>query len=225
MEEWPSAGRRTLSSSCRWVVVPVCVLSLLAYFYWGSLRPANFRTTRPRPGHLYKADPATVSAQDEEQGALPFCTGDQYRRGSWIKFAGSPQYDICARHLHRNCAAIDNFNHPNGSTRIGLSLQWRWRPHDCSLRAVAPESLLEILAKRGRKIRYVGDSLNTDMSQSMQCLLGQEHEHLVSNVREDRLGCPTDVPLAIPNTVPSDSGCGEMERDSKGHATTGRTGG
>ncbi|KAL9184746.1 hypothetical protein ACHAXT_012716 [Thalassiosira profunda] len=36
------------------------------------------------------------------------------------------------------------------------------------------------------------------MSQSMQCLLGQEHEHLVSNVREDRLGCPTDVPIGDP---------------------------
>jgi len=41
---------------------------------------------------------------------------------------------------------------------------------------------------QSRRILFVGDSLNTDMKNSMECMLGSRHASLVA-VREDLLGC------------------------------------
>ncbi len=124
---------------------------------------------------------------------MPVCNGHQYRNGRWRKSNTPVAYDLCKRHLHRNCAAIDNFNQLNGSMRVDQSLQWQWHPHNCNLHKFTPQSLKELLLPLGggrRRIIYVGDSLNHDMSQSMRCLLGEEQEDLVSLIRSDRLGCP-----------------------------------
>jgi hypothetical protein len=127
------------------------------------------------------------------------CTGDQYREGKWVKSQTTVDFDLCTHHLDWNCAAIDNFNQLNGSMRVGLSLQWKWVPQHCTLHKFSPESMRELLQTKGRKIRYVGDSLNQGMAESMQCLLGKEYEHHVSHVRFDYLGCPDNLPTYTPD--------------------------
>ncbi|KAL3373280.1 hypothetical protein AABB24_005339, partial [Solanum stoloniferum] len=57
-------------------------------------------------------------------------------------------------------------------------LYWRWQPHSCSIPSFNATLMLESL--RGKRMLFVGDSLNRGQFVSMVCLL---HQHLPENAK------------------------------------------
>ncbi|CAN6478355.1 unnamed protein product [Victoria cruziana] len=47
--------------------------------------------------------------------------------------------------------------------------KWRWQPHGCNISRLDPKDMLERL--RGKRLAFVGDSLNRNMWRSLICLL------------------------------------------------------
>lgn len=47
--------------------------------------------------------------------------------------------------------------------------RWRWQPHDCNIPRLNATDMLELL--RGKRLAFVGDSLNRNMWESLVCIL------------------------------------------------------
>lgn len=85
-------------------------------------------------------------------------------RGKWVKDEGEPYY------WPGSCPFIDvDFDcHKNGRPDDGF-LRWRWQPYGCNITRLNATDFLERL--RGRRLIFVGDSLNRNMWESLVCIL------------------------------------------------------
>ncbi|ONK55772.1 uncharacterized protein A4U43_C10F830 [Asparagus officinalis] len=54
-------------------------------------------------------------------------------------------------------------------------VKWRWKPKDCDLQRIDGKKMLEML--RGKRLAFVGDSLNRNMWESLACILGNSLEN------------------------------------------------
>ncbi|KAL0286899.1 UNVERIFIED_CONTAM: protein trichome birefringence-like 1 [Sesamum calycinum] len=84
--------------------------------------------------------------------------------GKWVKDDSPPLYE------RGSCPHIDEpFNcYLNGRPDYGYE-NYRWQPHHCKLPRLDGGKMLNFF--RGKRIVYVGDSLNRNMWESMVCLL------------------------------------------------------
>ncbi|KAI5078342.1 hypothetical protein GOP47_0006013 [Adiantum capillus-veneris] len=84
--------------------------------------------------------------------------------GKWIRDDTYPLYD------HGSCPYADEaFNcHTNGRPDKEYA-RWRWAPRDCSVPRFNGTDMLERL--RGKRIVFVGDSLNRNQWESLLCML------------------------------------------------------
>ncbi|KAK4441508.1 protein trichome birefringence-like 1 [Sesamum alatum] len=84
--------------------------------------------------------------------------------GKWVKDDSPPLYE------RGSCPHIDEpFNcYVNGRPDNGYE-KFRWQPHHCKIPRLDGGKMLKFF--RGKRIVYVGDSLNRNMWESMVCLL------------------------------------------------------
>ncbi|PPR88597.1 hypothetical protein GOBAR_AA32090 [Gossypium barbadense] len=84
--------------------------------------------------------------------------------GNWVKDSSYPLYEP------GSCSFVDHqfscFAH--GRRDIGY-LKWKWKPKGCTLPRLNGGHMLEIL--RGKRLVFVGDSLNRNMWESLLCIL------------------------------------------------------
>ncbi|CAO2832900.1 unnamed protein product [Amaranthus hypochondriacus] len=84
--------------------------------------------------------------------------------GTWVKDDFYPLYE------HGSCPHIDEpFNcYLNGRPEYGYE-KYRWQPHECNIPRLNGTHMLELL--RGKRLVFVGDSLNRNMWESLVCVL------------------------------------------------------
>ncbi|CAO2829280.1 unnamed protein product [Amaranthus hypochondriacus] len=84
--------------------------------------------------------------------------------GKWVKDDDLPHYPP------GSCPYIDkDFNcHLNGRPDKGF-YRWKWQPFQCNIPRINATDFLERM--RGRKLVFIGDSLNRNMWESLVCIL------------------------------------------------------
>jgi hypothetical protein len=98
-------------------------------------------------------------------------------------------FDTCEK-IGRNCA----LKSPEEKSRVAQSMRWAWVPQTCDLRPFDVDALLSILD--GRRVFFIGDSVNLDMLDSMACMIKSRGSKVVRDhfhgFRYDLLGCTKD---------------------------------
>ncbi|KAH9319059.1 hypothetical protein KI387_020828, partial [Taxus chinensis] len=86
--------------------------------------------------------------------------------GKWVVDSSYPLYRT------RSCSFIDEAFDCEGNGRKDLGyMKWRWQPRDCNLPRFNATNMLEQL--RGKRLVFVGDSINRNQWESMLCLLSE----------------------------------------------------
>jgi hypothetical protein len=111
-----------------------------------------------------------LAADDIQDRSIENC--DIYD-GRWVKDASKPYYPP------GSCPYIDkDFDcHVNGRPDDGY-VKWKWLPYGCDIPSLNGTDFLERL--RGKKLVFVGDSLNRNMWESLVCVL----RHSVQNKKK-----------------------------------------
>ncbi|OMO80148.1 hypothetical protein COLO4_24221 [Corchorus olitorius] len=115
-------------------------------------------------GNLVQENRTIIPPGDELQVMSTFENCDFFD-GRWVKDDRYKPY-----YRPGSCPYIDkDFNcQRNGRPDNGY-IKWRWQPNGCSLPRLNGTDFLERL--RGRRLVFVGDSLNRNMWESMVCIL------------------------------------------------------
>ncbi|KAG1339025.1 putative protein ESKIMO 1 [Cocos nucifera] len=128
----------------------------------------------------------TVEPAEEKDLGVPFAVG-KMEEGCDL-FSGKWVYDDARPHYReRDCRFISSqFTCQAHGRPDRLYQYWRWQPHGCSLPSFNATFMLERL--RGKRMLFVGDSLNRGQYSSMLCLLqhaipkfSRSHKHHASH--------------------------------------------
>ncbi|EPS68903.1 hypothetical protein M569_05864, partial [Genlisea aurea] len=85
-------------------------------------------------------------------------------KGKWVVDDTNPSYTRAA------CPFIDEGFDCEGNGRPDRNYtKWRWKPQDCDLQRFSARKMLELI--RGKRLVFVGDSLNRNQWESLLCLL------------------------------------------------------
>ncbi|XP_026412419.1 protein trichome birefringence-like 33 isoform X1 [Papaver somniferum] len=117
----------------------------------------------------------TKTVETKKQVRLPFTIGEPHADEDYQEcdvFSGKWVYDESNRPLYEEpeCPYIQPQITCQKEGRPDKGYQhWRWQPHGCSLPSFNAKFMLEKL--RGKRMLFVGDSLNRGQFTSMVCLL------------------------------------------------------
>ncbi|GAB2234549.1 hypothetical protein Drorol1_Dr00003804 [Drosera rotundifolia] len=85
-------------------------------------------------------------------------------RGRWVFEESYPLY------TNSSCPFIDEGFNCLGNGRLDKNyLKWRWQPHGCDIPRFNATKMLELI--RGKRLVFVGDSINRNQWESLLCLL------------------------------------------------------
>ncbi|GER41133.1 hypothetical protein STAS_17836 [Striga asiatica] len=106
----------------------------------------------------------SLPAEKKEKNWLEKMSKCDIYEGKWVKDDSPPLYERgSCRHIE------ESFNcYLNGRPDYGYE-KFRWQPNHCNIPRLDGQKMLKFF--RGKRIVYVGDSLNRNMWDSMVCLL------------------------------------------------------
>ncbi|CAM8933241.1 unnamed protein product [Rhodiola kirilowii] len=85
-------------------------------------------------------------------------------KGKWVFDESYPLY------TNATCPFIDEGFDCLGNGRLDKDfMKWRWQPHSCNIPRFNASQMLEII--KGKRLVFVGDSINRNQFESMLCLL------------------------------------------------------
>ncbi|XP_057473765.1 protein trichome birefringence-like 6 [Actinidia eriantha] len=85
-------------------------------------------------------------------------------KGKWVFDESYPLY------TNVSCPFIDEGFNCEGNGRLDKDyMKWRWQPQDCEIPRFNATKMLELI--RGKRLVFVGDSINRNQWESMLCLL------------------------------------------------------
>ncbi|KAL6978270.1 hypothetical protein U1Q18_019939 [Sarracenia purpurea var. burkii] len=85
-------------------------------------------------------------------------------KGRWVFDENYPLY------TNVSCPFIDEGFNCEGNGRLDKEyMKWRWQPQDCDIPRFNASKMLELI--RGKRLVFVGDSINRNQWESMLCLL------------------------------------------------------
>lgn len=103
---------------------------------------------------------ASVAEKIEGEGAAACDVFD----GRWVFDQSYPLY------TSDSCPFIDEGFSCEANGRMDRDyMKWRWQPHHCNIPRFSPVKFLELI--RGKRLVFVGDSINRNQWESMLCLL------------------------------------------------------
>ncbi|KAD3336977.1 hypothetical protein R6Q59_028028 [Mikania micrantha] len=86
------------------------------------------------------------------------------RKGKWVQDDSYPLYSTFT------CPYIDEGFDCEGNGRLDKDyMKWKWKPQDCDIPRFNATNMLELI--RGKRVVFVGDSINRNQWESMLCLL------------------------------------------------------
>ncbi|XP_077218631.1 TRICHOME BIREFRINGENCE-LIKE 6 [Tasmannia lanceolata] len=84
--------------------------------------------------------------------------------GRWVFDESYPLY------TNNSCPFIDEGFNCQANGRLDTDyMKWRWQPHNCNIPRFNAVKMLELI--RGKRLVFVGDSINRNQWESMMCLL------------------------------------------------------
>ncbi|KAJ9543165.1 hypothetical protein OSB04_022872 [Centaurea solstitialis] len=90
--------------------------------------------------------------------------GCDVTKGEWVFDESYPLYSAFA------CPFIDEGFNCEANGRLDKDyMKWRWKPQDCDIPRFNATNMLELI--RGKRLVFVGDSINRNQWESMLCLL------------------------------------------------------
>ncbi|KAK4716959.1 hypothetical protein R3W88_015297 [Solanum pinnatisectum] len=111
----------------------------------------------------------SISSNIRKNKKLPFAIGETKERcnvfnGKWVWDEKRPLYEESECPYIQPQLTCQEHGRPDKNYQ-----HWRWQPHDCSLPSFNATLMLETL--RGKRMLFVGDSLNRGQYVSMVCLV------------------------------------------------------
>lgn len=104
---------------------------------------------------------SSIRTSVEEKSSRVDC---DVTKGRWVFDESYPLY------THVTCPFIDEGFNCDGNGRLDKDyMKWRWQPQDCDIPRFNATRMLELI--RGKRLVFVGDSLNRNQWESMLCLL------------------------------------------------------
>lgn len=102
-----------------------------------------------------------VSVSNEEQVQKDSC---DVTKGKWVLDDSYPLY------TYATCPFIDEGFNCDSNGRLDKDyMKWRWQPNNCHIPRFNGSEMLELI--RGKRLVFVGDSLNRNQWESMLCFL------------------------------------------------------
>ncbi|ESQ43833.1 hypothetical protein EUTSA_v10005925mg [Eutrema salsugineum] len=141
----------------------------------GSAKDPGFEQ-KTRGESLVKEDKVIANLTSVEVIQLPSNNGEEEKKkrieecdvtkGKWVYDSDFPLY------TNATCPFIDEGFGCQSNGRLDLNyMKWRWEPHDCDAPRFNATKMLEMI--RGKRLVFVGDSINRNQWESMLCMLFQ----------------------------------------------------
>ncbi|KAG9457872.1 hypothetical protein H6P81_002380 [Aristolochia fimbriata] len=106
----------------------------------------------------------SVNASRESKKPTADWSKCDFSKGRWVLDDSYPLYS------NSSCPLIDEgFNCQTNGRMDKDYMKWRWQPQNCNIPRFNPVKMLELI--RGKRLVFVGDSLNRNQWESMLCLL------------------------------------------------------